>query len=210
MKIYSCNISLWNDFDGLKHLCTDRKAQFERYKKPKDKLRCLVGGLLLSYALGHKNSPLQNAYGKPYFEQGPHFNISHSGDYVVLATSTHSIGIDVEIIKSFNIGVAKKCFTPNELAWLEKQNTKQAFFKIWTAKESIMKATGLGFSLNPSSFDVLPISDGPRIINEQKWFLYWHSFTEHELCMACAAPTTPNIIDLSSQTILSRLESIFC
>ncbi len=199
MQILCCDIRQWPNFNGLNYLCADRRARFERYKQPKDKLRCLIGGLMLYYAMGHNKEPLYNAYGKPYFENELYFNLSHSGNYVVLATSQATIGIDVEIIKKYNMDVAKKCFTPNELTWLEKNNLSHAFFKIWTAKESYMKAMGLGFNLNPASFEVLPIQNGSHIINNKEWFLYWHSLDEHELCVASAINNVHENIDKNSK-----------
>ncbi len=209
MQIIYCNITKWNAFEGLEYLNTKRQKSFERYMQYKDKLRCLIGGLLLYYAFGHNKQALHNAYGKPYFENDICFNLSHSGDFVALALSTNNIGIDVEIVKKFNMDVAKKCFTIKEVKWLKEQSTPQAFFKIWTAKESIMKAIGCGFSLNPASFEVLPIVNGSHKINEQEWFLFWHSLPEHELCVASEISAKPTeIIQLQQQQILQKIYSI--
>lgn len=70
----------------------------------------------------------------------------------------HEIGIDIEMTRrntDFE-GVAKKVFTRREqemLMPLTKSEKRKLFFQLWTAKESLMKATGLGFSLNPSSVE---------------------------------------------------------
>ncbi len=209
MKILCCNITQWHNFEGLQFLNADRKQKFERYMQPKDKLRCLVGGLLLYFTLGHNKPPLYNIYGKPYFEHDLCFNISHAGDYVVLATSTHAIGIDVENTHRYNKDIAAKCFTAQEIIWLKENESPQAFFKLWTAKESIMKAVGCGFNLNPSSFNVLPICNGEHSINNQTWFLYWHSLQNHELCIASAnACTDLKITHLAPSQILNKLEAL--
>ena len=36
---------------------------------------------------------------------------------------------------------------------MNRSEKRKLFFQLWTAKESLMKATGLGFSLNPSSVE---------------------------------------------------------
>ncbi len=209
MQILCSDIRHWSSFDGLHYLCTKRRESFERYKQPKDKLRCLIGGLMLYYALGHNKEPLYNAYGKPFFENDLYFNLSHSGHYVVLATSQDAIGVDIEIIKKYSIDVAEKCFTTHELSWLIAQKAPNAFFKIWTAKESYMKAMGLGFNLNPKSFEVLPIINGGRIIDKQEWFLYWHSLNEHELCIASASAQEHHAIEyLNNEHLLKKISEL--
>ncbi len=207
MKIYACNISQWNELSGCEFLSTERKQRMERYRQHRDKVRCLVAGLLLHYAFGHNKSPLHTEYGKPYFEDDLCFNISHSGDYVILAKSAYTVGIDVEKVKPYNIDVAKKCFTALELEWLMAQEDDAAFYKIWAAKESIMKATGLGFTMNPSSFQVLPIQDGPHIINTEKWYLYWHSLNNHEVCVVSTSAVDKNndIIVLEPSNVIEMI-----
>ncbi len=207
MKIYACDISHWHDLAGFELLSEERKRKVERYRQPKDKVRCLVAGLLLNYAFGHNASPRYTDYGKPYFENDLCFNISHSGKYVVLAKSAYTVGIDVERVRKYNLDIAKKCFTEPELEWLSMQDNDSAFYKIWSAKESIMKATGLGFSMNPSSFQVLPINNGPHIINTEKWYLYWHSLDEHELCVVSTSAVDENndIILLEREDIIKHV-----
>ncbi|MDQ1141184.1 4'-phosphopantetheinyl transferase family protein [Pedobacter agri] len=79
---------------------------------------------------------------KPYL-QGINFNISHSGNYVVIAISNQSIGIDVEKIKSDfdHAELAKVCFTINERKQI---SDLQDFYTFWTRKEAILKASGEG------------------------------------------------------------------
>ncbi len=207
MKIYACNINDWDDLSGLEFLSDERKRRVERYMQPKDKVRCLVGGLLLYYALGHNTPPMYAEYGKPYFENERCFNISHSGDYVVLALSDYTLGVDIEKVKPYSANVAEKCFTPPELDWLSENNDDKSFYKIWSAKESIMKATGRGFHLSPISFQVLPIKDGPHIINTEKWYLYWHSLDNHEICVSCLSAVEQNndVILLSYDQIMQKI-----
>ena len=107
--------------------------------------------------------------GKPFLVQDHdlQFNISHTTGCAVLALChNHEIGIDIEMTSrntDFE-GVARKVFTRREqevLMTLSKSEKRKLFFRLWTAKESLMKATGLGFSLNPSSIETfLPENSG--------------------------------------------------
>ena len=100
-------------------------------------------------------------HGKPFLVQshGLQFNISHTKGCAILALChDHEIGIDIENTdRNTDIdGVAGKVFTRREqemLMQLHKDEKRRHFFRLWTAKESLMKATGRGFSLNPSSIE---------------------------------------------------------
>jgi len=88
-------------------------------------------------------------------------NWSHSGPWMALAVSHHGpVGIDVEVVRSdFPIAeVEGTVCTPGEraaLAALTDPTAKQRlFFRLWTAKEALMKATGLGAALDPARIDV--------------------------------------------------------
>ncbi len=83
-----------------------------------------------------------------------HFNVSHSGDNGMLATSPdHQVGIDIEEINQrFRLdAIIESTFSPNEQAAVstaDKGCAARAFFEIWTLKEAIIKATGMGLSAN--------------------------------------------------------------
>lgn len=74
------------------------------------------------------------------------FNVSHSGDWVVLAFGCNrQVGVDVEKIKPEMevMSIASRYFTAEEIAWIEKASDKQtAFFQLWARKEAYVKATG--------------------------------------------------------------------
>lgn len=93
----------------------------------------------------------------------PEFNLSHSGDWVVLAVDRHSVlGVDIECETQCDIGTIahlSDLFTQNERAYLERQKApdhkERLFLRLWRGKEAIMKATGKGFALAPNSFELL-------------------------------------------------------
>lgn len=106
---------------------------------------------------------LTSELGKPYLSpnhgRNLHFNISHSGTVWVIAVSeTHSIGIDIEYInQDINpFQSAAVAFSLDERSCLQHKGYPVAdFFKIWTAKEAVLKATGAGFSYPSNRFSVI-------------------------------------------------------
>ena len=67
--------------------------------------------------------------------------LSHSNEYVILATSDSPIGIDIEKIKDINPNLIDYSF--NELDAKEIK-TKEQFFSRWVLKESLGKCVGTG------------------------------------------------------------------
>lgn len=93
---------------------------------------------------------------KPYLinqtDQAYDFNISHSGDYLVMAVSEpYTIGLDIETIsdKRSILAIAKSFYTKNENDFLNKMNKDQKayyFYLIWTLKEAFLKLDGTGIA----------------------------------------------------------------
>jgi 4'-phosphopantetheinyl transferase len=93
--------------------------------------------------------------GKPYWVDQPsfHFNHSHSQNYYALATSERmqDLGVDVEELnrKVRFEALAKHAFHVEELrVWQQYDQDKAYWFKVWTTKEAVLKASGLGIRLN--------------------------------------------------------------
>jgi phosphopantetheine--protein transferase-like protein len=180
----------------------------------------LVGGLLLRSVCGVTDDGMlrYGNHGKPYLERGGvFFRLSHSGDYVILAVSGSENGADIEKVKPRAFAAAKRCFTAEELDWLRLNDTDEAFFVLWTAKEAVMKATGMGFSLPPSSFGVLmttPLATAPfqevrtslRAAGKT-WFLEWFSLDEHVMCVASDVEGTWELERITRGELLATPEN---
>ena len=78
--------------------------------------------------------------GKPYTKKFP-ISISHSGEFVLVGIHNGDIGVDIEVIKSFDKRIITRYFTRNEQEYIK---TPADFFKIWTVKEAYLKLTGEG------------------------------------------------------------------
>lgn len=126
--------------------------------------QCLKEHGIVSYELGTAE------HGKPYLKKWTvcgqtgkepvYFNLSHSGERVMCVLSGQEAGCDVEKVKKMEPAVAKRFFTEKEYRQVAAQPGEEArngmFFRIWTRKESYMKATGLGMHLSPESFEADP------------------------------------------------------
>ncbi|NOU71099.1 4'-phosphopantetheinyl transferase superfamily protein [Paenibacillus sp. LMG 31458] len=154
-------------FDWMfNQLSLEKQSKVRRMLKYDDAVRSLVGELLVKYAIGtmtklprHKIRFGMNAYGKPYLDgtDSVYFNVSHSGDWVVCAIDSDSVGIDVEKVHSMDMQIARQFFSTAEyeqLMTLPTSHRLAYFFDIWTLKESLIKADGRGLSLSLDSFSI--------------------------------------------------------
>lgn len=153
----------------LAKVSQERRQKFERFLRKKDAYRSLLGEVLvrstLTKYMGVNNQDFHfeyNAYGKPYLKNNPEigFNISHSGNWVVmiLGNTSPNLGIDVEKIVPMDIQFATDLFTIQEnqtLASLTEYNRLAYFFQLWTLKESYIKALGKGLSVPLNSFTMI-------------------------------------------------------
>ena len=100
-------------------------------------------------------------FGKPFLEGTPlQFNLSHSGNFAVVALSLdRRVGVDIELFQAdFEFrSLAASFFHPaerNALACQPLGSQAHAFFRLWSAKEALSKAIGLGFSMPPEQVEV--------------------------------------------------------
>lgn len=145
------------DYERFIPLITkDRQDKLKRLRGPKKRLECVVSGMLIrNYVFTNgKRQVLYNEFGKPYVKGGKHFNISHSGDYVIIALSEKPVGVDIEMHKEHDyMRLSQLTFHENEQRLIEKSNNRaDDFFMLWTLKEAYMKLVGRGFNLSPKSF----------------------------------------------------------
>lgn len=80
------------------------------------------------------------------------FNLTHSADLMLMAvTRGGPVGVDVERIRPMDDGlsIAKRFFSDHEATWLKSLSAEErdpAFFRLWTRKEALLKATGDGIT----------------------------------------------------------------
>lgn len=121
--------------------------------------------------LPHEILFAEGPFGKPFLAGGlgPHFNVSHSGSYALIAVSAkRPVGIDIELMRhqGDELSLAQAFFSPTEyetLAGLDGPALLGAFYRIWTCKEAVLKACGRGITEHLKDFTVLLTSEGCTI-----------------------------------------------
>ncbi|MDV7765838.1 4'-phosphopantetheinyl transferase family protein [Peribacillus sp. CSMR9] len=206
MEIYAVNIEGINEFNfeytTYNHILskqTLRKAK--NFKHYKDSVRTVVGELLIHYIYLQNQKeafiPLvirRNEYGKPYCNEAAfHFNVSHSGSWVVCIVDTKRVGIDIELMTDIDYEALISFFHSFESREMKETTSKKDYFyKLWTIKESVIKNIGKGLSIPLNSFyarqnrQVTSIHFEESTLNDTKFHVKMFDFQENYKLAACA------------------------
>lgn len=155
----------------LQILDPEELATYQRYRVDFKKVEFMTGRLLLKRLLAARlgTSPEQvrfakNQYGRPQLhpdhgETGLFFNLSHThGSVACVLSSWPRAGIDVERPEPGHLEVMPTVFLPPEIDFINSRPSVaekvSAFGLLWTRKEAVMKAEGMGFHLAPKTFTV--------------------------------------------------------
>ena len=88
--------------------------------------------------------------GKPELADVPlRFSLSHSGERCACAVYDRAIGVDIQKRAAADMRILERRFTPREREYvLNSADREAAFTRVWTMKESYVKALGTGIPLN--------------------------------------------------------------
>ena len=140
------------DFEKLCGIIEDKTmigVYIQKWNKKEDVpwQHILADVLKKDYRMENCPKILKDEYGKPYFENHEiEFNISHSGEYLAVAVSEHPVGIDIQGPKAIREGTLKKVVQPQEELLIGEEREKD-FLRLWTLKESFVKAEGKGLRI---------------------------------------------------------------
>ena len=203
VKVYTADATVLKDEQLYRRLYTgldvSRRAKADRFRFEKDKRLSVAAGALLQYALQMENvrepSFDVTSNGKPYLagEESLYFNLSHSEEMVMCAISEKEVGCDVEKKAVLDRRIAEYVMTEFELERiydLERDVEQQEmFFRLWTLKESYMKATGFGIGLAPKSFGMITRKDGIIVSTpvDEREFYFKEYFVDDGYCYSCCS-----------------------
>lgn len=177
-----------------------RRERAEQCRFPAARLRSAAAGLLLRHVLDvTEDGRLQyGENGRPFLPDGPEFSLTHGGDLAALAVCDAPVGVDAEPRgRSMQQYYMSGVLTPRELAWYHA-SPEYRFAHLWTRKEAVMKATGLGLRLSPKRIEVL---DDEISCAGLSLHLQTMELAGHMLSLAAAAPAAPELICLPPETI---------
>ncbi|PIE44831.1 MAG: hypothetical protein CSA45_05230 [Gammaproteobacteria bacterium] len=184
-----------------KQASPERLQRAMRYRQGDDQARCLLSGSLLNQALKCQGVDeaeqhiRRTRFGKPVLtvNDTQHFNLSHSGSWVVCAVDDQPVGVDVER-QARRRGIEfDELFTAEEMDYLknDKQGSLwQRFYRLWTLKESYLKALGTGMYQSMQSFTVNILDNHHARLSvagrpQKDWYFYSFEPDGNHTCSIC-------------------------
>lgn len=146
---------------GRTLLSADEQRRLAAYRSRESAERYVVTRALVRVVLGERLgvSPCDveishTDRGKPVLAQSLQFNVSHSGDLILLAVSDdRAVGVDVERRRDVERvqALVARWLTPDERAQVDRiaasgLAVSEAFLRVWSLKEARLKALGVGIA----------------------------------------------------------------
>ena len=169
----------------IKPDCIEQKRweSMQDLRAEADKKRSLASGYLLDYMC--RDLQVANPVyeytkrGKPVLKDAEcAFNISHSGDYAVIAYQPkgEELGADIQKIRPMRDGMERRLLHEKEKMFLPEGEEERLCYlnRLWTVKESFVKMTGEGL-LRDFRTICVDFENGIAISDEGKsaYFTVW-------------------------------------
>jgi|SRR6185312_16096975 len=181
----------------LTHLPPAFQQKVIRFRNWEDRHAALLGKLLLRLALqnaGYEPDLSRLHYTpeqKPFLPEGPAFNLSHSGNRVLcLLGGNEPLGVDIESLSPLPFDDFQPQFTEKEWAVIRQAPSPlHAFYRFWTAKESILKADGRGLGIPLQSIDL----SGSMVVtlDDTTWAVHELPLFDGYACAWCTVHSDP-------------------
>lgn len=154
------------------------QVRMDALVRPADRRRFALAHAILRQLLAHRLGCAPSGldfrtgpFGKPYLvhDCGLRFNLSHAGDYVLVALSEQGeVGVDIEY-RDPELDVGSLA----ELAWSGRERRDGQiepcdFFARWTGKEAVLKALGVGIGEHLQALSIHPRADGSYAIAHEQ------------------------------------------
>lgn len=171
IKLFKIELSqYYNIIDVLLNFLSPQEVlRAQRYHQLRDSNRFIICRSFLKILIAkQKNIEVSQVYfeksnsHKPYFplDKTLFFNVSHSGDFAIIAIGNCELGIDIEKIDpQFNYSeIIPIVYGITEIDAIQSsEDSRSMFYKFWTRKEAIVKAIGKGID---EDLIKIPVTDG--------------------------------------------------
>lgn len=196
--------------DPREHAEWERELPEGRWQKAvlpiqiQDRRNSAGAGWLLRYVFEREGVPFSEAavtcgpHGKPCHEK-LHFNLSHSGEYVICAVGQRETGCDIQKIKPCREKMVRRFFSDEEQEYIlsaKGQERDLRFITLWSRKESLLKRTGAGLT-----------RELPEISCLSGGCFYEKQLEDYVICVCCGEPADDSgekFCGIASENVLTE------
>lgn len=197
------------------------RVRLSRLRRPADRARYLAAHALVRLVLAPLAGTVPGAlafdrtcrcgapHGKPVLRGGPGFSLSHAGELVGVAVRADGpVGLDVEQVRDVADldALAEHVRSPAERA--RGDLDPAAFFRTWTRKEALVKATGDGLTA-PMTAITLTVDKpgverwiGPGAPSGPMWLHDLSPVPDHPAAVAGPGAQPPEIVEADGDAVL--------
>ncbi|MBI5497704.1 MAG: 4'-phosphopantetheinyl transferase superfamily protein [Deltaproteobacteria bacterium] len=169
VRLYRLNsIPEVTPWPGRWMLSAQEVARSNRWLNPARRNEFLWGRALMRYVMAQHGVPrtaLKFAPGgKPFLEAGGDLNLSHGAGQVLVGYCPEGwLGVDVETHAPRDTTLMERFFHGHERDWMGQDTAR--LHRLWTVKESALKALGTGVSGNPARVWFDPAGGGITVMD---------------------------------------------
>ncbi len=184
------------------------------YKHWESAQASLLGKVLLQYGfqklnLSYSLHDIQiGAKDRPFINDEIDFNISHSGEYIIVAIVANAkVGVDIEKQRKLNVNLFRKYFDDNE--WNEIQSsaiTLQTFLDLWTIKESAIKCDGRGVEILSETHKDYKIKNSVYCDNKEFYFQSIEIENDYACCVCSNKIFEMNLYEISLEKLAATIK----
>jgi 4'-phosphopantetheinyl transferase len=198
-----------------------------RFRRAVDRARYLAAHALVRLVLAgdgaaaarlsfDRSCPCGTPHGKPVLPGGPGFSLSHAGALVGVAVRPDgAVGLDVEQVRDL-ADLAALAAHVQSRAERERDGVpgRAAFFRTWTRKEALLKATGAGLATPMAAVTLAAdgsvagwagegrSGDQPSIQPERMWLRDLTPAPDHPAAVAGPGEQAPEIVEADGDAVL--------
>lgn len=168
-----------------------------RYHNASDRKTRLMARLMLKNILEQEGRAQlllnwqRESGNKPFIQGWESFNISHSGDLVVLAYGSSVLGVDIEKKDAANYSELMTFFHPAEQDYIAGSGDRaDSFYEIWTKKEALLKAEGSGIIKGLNHIDC---TRDEIMYQSMNWYFHPVAIHPSYACCVCTSAHDENL-----------------
>ena len=199
------------------------RDRLARLRRPDDRARYLAAHALVRLVLAGDGAAAARLtfdrtcrcgapHGKPVLPGGPGFSLSHGGDLVGVAVRPDGdVGLDVEQVRDVAdlAALAAHVHSPTELARAGVTD-RPTFFRTWTRKEALLKATGEGLATPMTAITLAAdgavedwaVDDGSGARSDPMWLHDLTPTPDHPAAVAGPGRRAPEIVEADGDAVL--------